>query len=200
MNSWAVRRGRAGPLASADSWSSVEPFLSSVCRTTLDPTASHGTQTACQQQMKSGRSRAIPEASLEAKVREFLSKTHRLTPSDAGGKAEIDLLIRVSLVRSQRGPPIESITYRDLGATVADGCHHYVTGPQTRRSLHSPAEDAFPTGCFVISRSAVRVRSPAPIKSITYRDSRNRRLRLCRHYVGKLPAQARKSQRRAATS
>ena len=93
------------------------------------------------------------------------------------------LLIRVSLVRSQRGPPIESTTYRDLGATVADGCHHCVTGPQTRRSLHSPAEDAFPTGCFVISRSAVRVRSPAPIESITYRDSRDRRLRLCRHYV-----------------
>ena len=53
---------------------------------------------------------------------------------------------------------------------------------------------------FVISRSAVRVRSPAPIKSTTYRVSRDRRLRPCRHYVGKSPAQSRKSQRRAATS
>ena len=49
---------------------------------------------------------------LEAKVREFLSKTHRWTPSDAGGSPETELLIRVSLVRSQRGPPIESTTYR----------------------------------------------------------------------------------------
>ena len=37
---------------------------------------------------------------LEAKVREFLSKTHRCTPLDAGGKAETDLVVRVSLVRS----------------------------------------------------------------------------------------------------
>ena len=44
---------------------------------------------------------------LEAKVREFLSKMHRWTLSDAGGTAETDLLIRVALVRSQRGPPIE---------------------------------------------------------------------------------------------
>ena len=50
------------------------------------------------------------------------------------------------------------------------------------------------------TRSAVRVRSPAPIESITYRSYRDKRLRLCRHYVGKSPAQARKSQRRAATS
>ena len=48
---------------------------------------------------------------LDAKVREFLSKTHRWTPSDAGGTAETNLVIRVSLVRSQRGPPIESTTY-----------------------------------------------------------------------------------------
>ena len=40
----------------------------------------------------------------EARVRESLSKMNRWTPSDAGGSAETDLLIRVSLVRSQRGP------------------------------------------------------------------------------------------------
>ena len=52
---------------------------------------------------------------LDAKVREFLSKTHRWTPSDAGGTAETDLLIRVSLVRSQHGPRIESPIYGDTG-------------------------------------------------------------------------------------
>ena len=63
---------------------------------------------------------------LEAKVREFLSKTHRWTPSDAGGSAETDLLIRVSLVRSQRGPPIESISYEDLVSGLTSVCQHFV--------------------------------------------------------------------------
>ena len=45
---------------------------------------------------------------LEAKVREFLSKMHRWTLSDAGGSAGTELLIRVSLVRSQRGPPTDT--------------------------------------------------------------------------------------------
>ena len=48
--------------------------------------------------------RAIPGHPLEAKVREFLSKMHRWTPSDAGGTAGTDLSIRVSLVRSEPGP------------------------------------------------------------------------------------------------
>ena len=56
--------------------------------------------------LRSGRPRDSWTPS-EAKVREFLSKRYRWTPSDAGGTAGTDLLIRVSLVRSQRGPLIE---------------------------------------------------------------------------------------------
>ena len=105
---------------------------------------------------------------------------------DAGGSAGIELLIRVSLVRSQRGPPIESITYGSSSVAGPDGCHHSVTRPQTCRSLHSPDENRpanFPTGCFVISRSAVRVRSPAPIESTTYRDPDWNASAVCHHGV-----------------
>ena len=61
--------------------------------------------------LRSGRPRDSWTPS-EAKVREFFSKMHRWTPLDAGGQAGTELLIRVSLVRSQRGPPIESTTHR----------------------------------------------------------------------------------------
>ena len=54
------------------------------------------------------------------------AKTHRWTPSDAGGTAGTDLLIRVSLVRSQRGPPIESISYEDLVSGGISVCQHFV--------------------------------------------------------------------------
>ena len=38
-----------------------------------------------------------------------------------------ELLIRVSLVRSQRGPPIESTTYRASGLRQVSLCQHYVS-------------------------------------------------------------------------
>ena len=58
---------------------------------------------------------------LEAKVRESLSKTHRWTLSDAGGSAETDLVVRVSLVRSQPGPSTESGSHRHAGGVPS--CH-----------------------------------------------------------------------------
>ena len=72
----------------------------------------------------------------EAKVREFLSKTHRRTLLDAGGSAEINLLIRVSLVRSQRGPQIESITYEDTGHGIC------LTRVQIGSTLHRHSPSA----------------------------------------------------------
>ena len=95
---------------------------------------------------------------LEAKVREFLSKMHGWTSPDAVGKAEIDLLIRVPLVRSQRGPPIESISYGDLVLSGTSACQHFVP------RLDTPQTPAFhPSGGSAGGPDAAApVTAPAP--------------------------------------
>ena len=74
--------------------------------------------------------RAIPGHHRKRKSAIPSAKMHSWTPSDAGGTAETDLLIRVSLVRSQRGQPIESTTYRGSGfgwsARVSTMSAHHV--------------------------------------------------------------------------
>ena len=84
----------------------------------------------------------------EAKVRDSLSKTHRWTPPDAGGTAGTDLLIRVSLVRSQRGPPIESIAYEGAGrgihlvrVQIGSNIGRHSPSPAPRAASSGPASD-----------------------------------------------------------
>ena len=66
-----------------------------------------------------------PRKRKSAKVREFLSKMHRWTPPDAGGTAGTDLLIRVSLVRSQRGPPI-NMGINSIRTLLRLGCRVHI--------------------------------------------------------------------------
>ena len=63
-------------------------------------------------------------------------------PLDATGRGWIGenrALIRVSLVRSQRGPPIESPAYGDSAIRRYGSCQHYVSSPPFLGSEHDRA-------------------------------------------------------------
>ena len=108
----------------------------------------------------------------------------------------------------QRGPeplPASSTTWRASSFPVnhpQPGVHGAVQGfeslaahhcfltclgdlspPRPRRRSLRPPSSSTPGRDGVISRSAVRVRSPAPIESITYRDVRPGEVGLCQHHV-----------------
>ena len=64
---------------------------------------------------------------LEAKGRDPPRNRQFWTRAGATGRPECSLLIRVSLVRSQRGPPIESTSCRDSAMRRYGSCQHYVS-------------------------------------------------------------------------
>ena len=99
----------------------------------------------------------------EAKVRDSLSKRYRWTSSDAGGTAGTDLLIRVSLVRSQRGPPNRINNLRGFRAAasllVSALCQH---GRTIRRAALPAHRRNSPWSCKDASSSRPSAAVDAP--------------------------------------